>query len=103
MQADMVLEKELRVLFSFFLSLYLSFSLSFFLSFLLSFFPSFFLLDIFFIYILNAIPFPGSPSENPPSPPPPIHLLQLPGPCTPLYWGIERSQDQGPLLLLMTN
>jgi hypothetical protein len=29
------------------------------------------LLDIFFIYISNVIPFPGFPSENPLSPPPP--------------------------------
>jgi hypothetical protein len=45
----------------------------------------FFLLDIFFIYISNAIPkvpytfpLPGSPT----------HPLQLPGPGIPLYWGI---------------
>jgi hypothetical protein len=30
-----------------------------------------FLLDIFFIYISNVIPFPGFPSKNPLSPPPP--------------------------------
>jgi hypothetical protein len=29
----------------------------------------FFLLDIFFIYISNVIPFPGFPSKNPLSPP----------------------------------
>jgi hypothetical protein len=27
----------------------------------------------------------------------------LPGPGIPLYWGIEPSQDQGSLLLLMTD
>jgi hypothetical protein len=31
------------------------------------------------------------------------HSLLLPGPGIPLYWGIEPSQDQGPLLSLMTN
>ena len=31
-----------------------------------------FLLDIFFIYIPNVIPFPGFPSENPLSHPPPL-------------------------------
>jgi hypothetical protein len=36
-----------------------------------------FLLDIFFIYISNIIPFPGFPSENP---------LSLPfSPCSPTY------------------
>jgi hypothetical protein len=34
----------------------------------LSFFLNYFLLDIFFIYIINVIPFPGFPSENPLSP-----------------------------------
>jgi hypothetical protein len=68
-----------------------------------------FLLDIFFIYISNVIPFPGFPSENPlpiPFPPPPCsptHPLLLPGPGIPLHWGIEPSQDQGPLLPLTTN
>jgi hypothetical protein len=70
-------------------------------------FSFFFLLDIFFIYISNVIPFPGFPSENPlsPSPPPcsPTHPLPLPGPGIPLYWGIEPLQDQGPLLPLMTD
>jgi hypothetical protein len=65
-----------------------------------------FLLDIFFIYISNVILFPGFPSENPLSPPlsacSPTHPLLLPGPDIPLYWGIEPSQDQGPLLPLMT-
>jgi hypothetical protein len=66
-----------------------------------------FLLDIFFIYISNVIPFPSFPSENPLSPPvspcSPTHPLLLPGPGIPLYWGIEPSQDQGPLLPLMTD
>jgi hypothetical protein len=67
----------------------------------------YFLLDIFFIYISDVIPIPGFPSENPLSSPScpysPTHPLQLPGPGIPLYWGIEPSQDQGPLLPLMTN
>jgi hypothetical protein len=66
-----------------------------------------FLLDIFFIYISNAIPFPSFPSKNPLSSPPSpcssTHPLALPDPGIPLYWGIEPSQDQGPLLALMTN
>jgi hypothetical protein len=41
-----------------------------------------FLLDIFFIYISNVIPFPSLPSRNPPSPP---HSL-LPNPPTPASW-----------------
>jgi hypothetical protein len=36
-----------------------------------------FLLDTFFIYISNAIPFPSFPSENPLSPPP--------SPCSPTH------------------
>jgi hypothetical protein len=32
----------------------------------------------------------------------PTHQLQLPGPGTPPHWGIEPSQDQAPLLPLMT-
>ena len=65
-----------------------------------------FLLDIFFIYISNAIPFPSFPSEDPyPFHPPPVPnpLTPIPGPGIPLYWGIESSQDQGPLLTLMTD
>ena len=38
-----------------------------------------------------------------PSPCPPTHPLLLPGPGIPLYWAIESTQDQGPLLPLMTN
>ena len=36
-----------------------------------------FLLDIFFIYISNVIPFPSFPSENPLSPPPASQLTQF--------------------------
>jgi hypothetical protein len=64
----------------------------------------FFLLDI---YISNVIPFPGLPSKNSLSPPlspcSPTHPHPLPGPGIPLHWGIETSQDQGPLLPLMTD
>jgi hypothetical protein len=52
-----------------------------------------FLLDSFFIYISNVIPFPSFPSENPLSSSPyhcsPTHPLPLPGPGIPLYWDIE--------------
>ena len=64
-------------------------------------FVCFVTLDIFFIYISNVIPFTGFPSEKPMSPPSPCtptHPLLLPGLGIPLYWGIEASQDQGPLL-----
>ena len=56
------------------------------------------LLDIFFTYISNVIPFPGflSPCS-------PTHPLLLPGPGIPLYWGIQSLKDQGPLLPLMAN
>jgi hypothetical protein len=66
----------------------------------------FFLLDISFIYISNFIPFPHFPSKTPPisypSPCSPTHQLPLLCPGIPLYWGIEHSQDQGPLLSLMS-
>jgi hypothetical protein len=78
--------------------------LFFFFSF--SFFFKSFLLDIFFIYISNVIPFPSFFSENslsPPHPWSPTHPLLFPGPGIPLYWGIEPSQDQGPLLPLMSD
>jgi hypothetical protein len=55
----------------------------------------FFLLDIFFLYISNVIPFPSFPSENPLFPPtspcPPTHPLILPDHGIPLLWGIEPS------------
>jgi hypothetical protein len=70
-------------------------------------FPFLFLLDIFFIYISNFIPFPHFPSENPlshaPSPCSLTHPLLLSCPRIPLHWGIEPSQDQGPLLSLMSH
>jgi hypothetical protein len=66
-----------------------------------------FLLDIFIIYILNDIPSPGFSSKSSLPPPPsscsPTHSLPLLGPGIPLRWGIEPSQDQGPLLPLMTD
>jgi hypothetical protein len=62
------------------------------------------ILDFFKIYISNVIPFLVFPSENPLFPLPsfcsPTHSLLLPGPT---YWDIEPSQDEGPLLPLMTN
>jgi hypothetical protein len=56
------------------------------------------LLDIFFTYISNFIPFPSFTSQNPlsPNPYPPT---PIPGPGIPLYWGIEPSQDQETLFL----
>jgi hypothetical protein len=69
-------------------------------------FPTLFLLNIFFIYISNVIPFPGIPSENPLchlSVCSTTHPLPLPGPDIPLQWGIEPSQDQRPLLPLICN
>ena len=57
----------------------------------------YFLLDIFFIYISNVIPFPSFPSKIPYLLPlshcSPTHPLPLPGPGIPLYLGIEPSQD----------
>jgi hypothetical protein len=63
-----------------------------------------FLLDIFFIYIPNVIPFPIPPQIPIPSPLPflPNPLTTIPGPGIPLYWHLEPSQDQGPLFPLMT-
>jgi hypothetical protein len=64
------------------------------------------LIDIFFIYILNVIPFLGFLSESYPPPTSlcsPTHPLSLPGPGIPLYWCIEPSHDQGPHLPLMTD
>jgi hypothetical protein len=58
------------------------------------------------ICISNVIPFPGFASENPyplPTfPCSPTHPLTISGPGIPLHWGIEHSEDQGPLLTLMT-
>ena len=53
-----------------------------------------FLLNIFFIYISNVIPFPSFPSENPLSPTPFFLLLYpfpFPGHGIALYRGIEPS------------
>jgi hypothetical protein len=55
------------------------------------FFPNF-LLDIFFIYISNAIlkvPYTLTPPCSP------THSLPLLGPGIPLDWGIYSLQDQG--------
>jgi hypothetical protein len=64
-----------------------------------------FLFSLFTVQIL--IPSPSFPSENPlshpTSPCSPTHPLSLPCPAIPLHWGIEPSQDQGPLLPLMSN
>ena len=76
-----------------------------------SLFFSFLLLDIFYIYISNVIPFPGFPSRNPLFHPSfhcfyegvhlPTHPLPPHCPWILLHWGIKPSQDQGPHLLLM--
>jgi hypothetical protein len=62
-----------------------------------------FLFIRYFLYLhLKCYPFPGFPSKNPLSlltnPPTPASCLGIP-----LHWGIEPSQDQGPLLPLMLN
>jgi hypothetical protein len=72
-----------------------------------------FFLDIFFICISNFIPFLDFPFRNLLSHLPSscfyesvfphTHLLPLPGPGIPLHWGIEPSQDQGLLLLSMSD
>jgi hypothetical protein len=53
---------------------------------------SIFILDIFSIYISNAIPFLSFLTESPlyphPRPCSTTHPLLLPGPGIPLYWGI---------------
>jgi hypothetical protein len=51
-------------------------------------------------------PFPVSPPKTPL--PSPLPLLTnpptpIPSPGIPLYWGIEPSQDLGPLLAVMTD
>jgi hypothetical protein len=71
----------------------------------------YFLLDILCIYISNVIPFPVSPLQTPcPISPfpcfyegarPPTYPLPPHRPGIPLHWGIEPSQDQGPLFPLM--
>ena len=45
---------------------------------------------------------PKIPYPLPTPPCSPNHPLLFPGPGIPLCWAIETSQDQGPLLLLMT-
>ena len=63
----------------------------------------FFLSDIFFTHISNVIPFSSFPSKTSyPLPSSPAHSpLTGPGIC--LHWGFELSQDQVPLLPLMSN
>jgi hypothetical protein len=66
----------------------------------------FFEFDIFLIYISNVIPFLFSPpkiSYSHPLPCSPTQSLPLPGAYIPLYWGIEPSWDQRPLIPSMTN
>jgi hypothetical protein len=75
---------------------------------LLGVFASLFLLYNFFIYISNVIPFPNFPSKATSPIIFPIPLLPnppttIPGPSIPLYWGIEPSQDLGPLFPLMSD
>jgi hypothetical protein len=66
-----------------------------------------FLLVILFIYILDVIPLPSIPSENPLSyAPPPASMRVLPhisnhSYLTALNWGIKPSQDQGSPFPLM--
>jgi hypothetical protein len=71
----------------------------------------YFLLDIFFIYISKVIPFSHSSLKKPPIPSPslcfyegapsPTQPLLPPCPQISLHWGIQPSQDQGTLLLLI--
>ena len=70
------------------------------------------LLDILFIYISNVISFPSFHSSKPLSHPPspcyegaqtPAHPLLPPCPGILLHWGMESSQNQGPLLPLLSN
>lgn len=69
-----------------------------------------FLLDIFFIYISNVIPFPGS-LQNPPITSPCFYecaptcplLLLSPFPGINVHWAIKSTQDLGPLLPAMPN
>jgi hypothetical protein len=66
-----------------------------------------FLLDFFYLHFKCCPHFLFSPSENPLFPLPShcstTNPLLLPGPGIPLYWSTEPSQNQGPLLPLMTN
>jgi hypothetical protein len=52
----------------------------------------YFLLDIFFIYISNAIPKAPYILHLPCSP---THLLPLPGPGIPLYWAYDFCKTKG--------
>lgn len=65
------------------------------------------LLDIYFIYISNVVPFPCFPPPETPLFPPPAHAHQPTHTCflavITLHWGFEPTQDHGPLLPLMTN
>jgi hypothetical protein len=56
-----------------------------------------FLLDIFFIYISNVIPFPGFLSKKapPPSPCSPTHPLLIPGPGIPPNWAYSLHRTKG--------
>jgi hypothetical protein len=67
---------------------------------------------LFTVQMLSSFPIPPSALETSyPIPPPPAsmrvyphlptHPLLPPCPHIPLHWGIESSQDQGPLLPLM--
>jgi hypothetical protein len=68
-------------------------------------------LDVFIIYISNVITFPSFSNRNFLSHPlspcfykaacPPTHLFPPPHPVIPLHWGIQTTQDQGPLFLMM--
>jgi hypothetical protein len=69
--------------------------------------PTFnFFIRYFLSLQFKCYPLSWFPLQKPPIPPLSlcslIHPLQLPGTGIPLYWGIEPSQDQGPLLPLMT-
>ena len=67
----------------------------------------------YFIYFSNIIPFSGLPSKNSLSTPSSpcfydcahqhSHPLPPPHPGIPLHWAMEPSQDQKPLLPLMSN
>ena len=71
------------------------------------FFKPFFFYQIFSLFTFQMLsPFPFSRPKPPtlaPFPCSPTHPLPLPGLVSPLYWSIKPSQDQGPLLPLMTD